>query len=880
MKKYTLPLVFLALAAFLAFLAACGEGEPSNIATQWGPIQNAINDLTGESGPIAKCVGKEDEAGCAPFPQLPPSSVTDPDDSNSSSSTGGGQPPNSSPGEEQSSGSQQSSESTDPDEHCPPEIKDGFPNFACSWNTASVKSGGKATLTMTNTGDCTSEKARVKFNKGTSYYEGIAYFPLNTEIVTAGVYSDFKSLNNNIQWLDSEKSWPAPAEDKDTNFVVKGLLSCDISGAKYACLKECSALKIIGAKKPIASGNVSCPWTVLPNNNSNKYLSINADISGNCTGNVAITNNAEAECGEVSYKTIGATNAAGTVKGCAVATCRNTEYQLKCEEYTVVPNPSLGACTWTASGTTLTGSPLLTNAAKVIKPTVTLSNSHGRCKITGLSTPLSDGTLAPNVFSGTGADPWPTDGKLTITANTTYSDVKTKVDCTPTVQAVTCPTLTVNKGCTLELTTLNATNVTNGECFDVNYTATGSENNRANGMYVMCSTAAMSNSSCIRLLQYGSQMGMKSGSCNESGTNTVFNFLIQGSQNFASGKKFELEGIFPSVYVDLTEADYFDFECKVNDYSNGAVWTSQCNGATLVTIKPGVTLPSNSLAQNPGIQCKLNSGSATGNKSIERSQSLRVHLAMGIEPASPQRGRFHVNSCLQNDRLCRFFICFSKIFIIFAFMEKKELTAADVWAMFAETDKRMKETDRQMQETDRQMQETGRMIKELVKENALAKLQMEESTRKFYALHEEIGGISNSNGDFAEEFFYNSLEKSMAFADIHFDCISNKFARKRIMPDRTEVRAQFDIVLHNGNSIALIEAKYKANLKDIRELAEKKVSDFRFLYPEFASYKLYLGIGSLVLRERIVQEAKRLGVGLMRQKGDAVEYKTDWVRAY
>jgi len=31
---------------------------------------------------------------------------------------------------------------------------------------------------------------------------------------------------------------------------------------------------------------------------------------------------------------------------------------------------------------------------------------------------------------------------------------------------------------------------------------------------------------------------------------------------------------------------------------------------------------------------------------------------------------------------------------------------------------------------------------------------------------------------------------------------------------------------------------------------------------------------------RIIQEAKKLGIGLMQQRGDAVEYKTDWVRAY
>jgi len=173
----------------------------------------------------------------------------------------------------------------------------------------------------------------------------------------------------------------------------------------------------------------------------------------------------------------------------------------------------------------------------------------------------------------------------------------------------------------------------------------------------------------------------------------------------------------------------------------------------------------------------------------------------------------------------------------------------DLVASFAEDRKKIADLQK---ETDRQLRENAR----------------------------QIGGISNSNGEFAEEFFYNSLEKTMTFAGIHFDMISNKFNTKKTMPDNTEIKAQFDIVLHNGDSLALIEAKYKADIEDVEELVEKKVPNFRILYPKYAECKLYLGIGSLVLKDRVIQEAKKLGIGLMKQRGDAVEYKTDWVRAY
>jgi len=184
-------------------------------------------------------------------------------------------------------------------------------------------------------------------------------------------------------------------------------------------------------------------------------------------------------------------------------------------------------------------------------------------------------------------------------------------------------------------------------------------------------------------------------------------------------------------------------------------------------------------------------------------------------------------------------------------------------------------------------QELKDLVASLAVESRKTELMMQENARKskefdkkFDAMRKEIGGMGNSNGEFAEQFFYNSLEKSMSFAGIRFDMISSYFGGKRIMPDNTEVKAQFDIVLYNGNSIAMIESKYKADVEDIEELVEKKVPKFRILYPEFANHKMYLGIGSLVLKDRVVQEAKKLGIGLMWQRGDAVEYKTDWVRVY
>jgi len=57
MKKRCLYFAFLATTAFLAFLAACGDGTPINLAdsSEWRDIQNDLLDIVEENGRIKDC---------------------------------------------------------------------------------------------------------------------------------------------------------------------------------------------------------------------------------------------------------------------------------------------------------------------------------------------------------------------------------------------------------------------------------------------------------------------------------------------------------------------------------------------------------------------------------------------------------------------------------------------------------------------------------------------------------------------------------------------------------------------------------------------------------------------------------------------------------
>jgi len=221
-------------------------------------------------------------------------------------------------------------------------------------------------------------------------------------------------------------------------------------------------------------------------------------------------------------------------------------------------------------------------------------------------------------------------------------------------------------------------------------------------------------------------------------------------------------------------------------------------------------------------------------------------------------------------------------------MEKKDLTAADVWAMFAETDRKMQENASQIAENDRQRADDRRFLTENLAETRRV---LQENDRKLTEKFEKLGitvkdinsnvvGIGHSNGEAAEEYFYNSLKRKMEFAGVHFDDISTDFKRLKKAPDGRRIEDQFDIVMLNSEAAAIIEIKYKARQDDPKQIVSQKVSNFRFLFPDCAKLKIYLGLAAFSFEESAEKEAKELGIGLLRQVGETVEYETKWVRAY
>ena len=144
-------------------------------------------------------------------------------------------------------------------------------------------------------------------------------------------------------------------------------------------------------------------------------------------------------------------------------------------------------------------------------------------------------------------------------------------------------------------------------------------------------------------------------------------------------------------------------------------------------------------------------------------------------------------------------------------------------------------------------------------------------------MQKNIGGVSEANGRMIEELVFSVFEKDLTFANVKFNTIERNVKLKY---KRLKLEGEFDIVLENGDTIGLIEAKYSVRKDYVTELFSSKVNKFRTLFPQFADYKFVLGIAGASFDENAIEEANANGIGLIKVVGEKVEFHTEKLKKY
>ena len=153
----------------------------------------------------------------------------------------------------------------------------------------------------------------------------------------------------------------------------------------------------------------------------------------------------------------------------------------------------------------------------------------------------------------------------------------------------------------------------------------------------------------------------------------------------------------------------------------------------------------------------------------------------------------------------------------------------------------------------------------------------EEFKQRMKNLDEMIGGMANSNGMVAEELFYNAIENGdKNFFGEQFDKC-HRYARSYDKGKKKKI--EIDIVLVNGKSVAIVEVKYRARREDIQKTIDK-IPDFKTLFPQYQSHKIYLGLAAMAFDNGVEEESVKEGIVLFKQVGDTVVINDEHLKVF
>ena len=217
-------------------------------------------------------------------------------------------------------------------------------------------------------------------------------------------------------------------------------------------------------------------------------------------------------------------------------------------------------------------------------------------------------------------------------------------------------------------------------------------------------------------------------------------------------------------------------------------------------------------------------------------------------------------------------------------IENGDAINADTRRIINELAQQLKE-DKKRWEEERKQREEERKQWEEDKKRWEEERKREESQRDFMArmdrldklfaqTREEIGGISQSNGEFCEEYFINSFKENPTLFGETFDRVM-----PYLYPDPVVINDEYDLVLRNGTTIALIEMKYKARTKDVGKMFSK-LHTYRANYPMFKDYKIYLCLASFRFPKNVRIKAAEEGIVLIQQRGEKIEVISENIRAW
>ena len=197
----------------------------------------------------------------------------------------------------------------------------------------------------------------------------------------------------------------------------------------------------------------------------------------------------------------------------------------------------------------------------------------------------------------------------------------------------------------------------------------------------------------------------------------------------------------------------------------------------------------------------------------------------------------------------------------------KKVTLEDAWEIVTElaisqkelvisqeeTGRQLKGLGKSQEETDRQLKETDLQLKGLGKSQEETDRQLKETDSRF-----------NSQ--------WGKLVESLVEGNI-----AQKFSERGIQVQGTTQRAkktfedkqyEFDIIVHNGDEIIVVEVKTTLDVGKVKHFLEK-LKCFKKVFPEYANKKVYGAVAFIVADSGSDQYSENQKIFVIRATGDS-----------
>jgi hypothetical protein len=173
---------------------------------------------------------------------------------------------------------------------------------------------------------------------------------------------------------------------------------------------------------------------------------------------------------------------------------------------------------------------------------------------------------------------------------------------------------------------------------------------------------------------------------------------------------------------------------------------------------------------------------------------------------------------------------------------------------------------------------TDQELKELVAGLAVKSdrldAQQAKTDAKLDRLAAMYGGVSENQGAAAEEYFFNSLSQAKQIGEIHFDAVLPK-----VYGGKMGQQQEYDLVLLNGDSAAIVEVKYKVHPSSLAQL-QKRLTLFKEHFPEHKNMKLYGGVAGFSVPDEVTNEAHSKGFFVLKRLGETFAVDAQSMKAF